>query len=210
MVCVAQKIRGIHDGPPPESGARGRCLQPGQRRGRLCHRLIFRGGSGWPRLQKGWFKTFGLEDFSVGVGGGRRSPQTDMAYADAPQHSAWRRFRRCCWNQRQREMRRTQQKMVVAAWCSTAVAPPTVVVGGEGGDQASDGGRAELGDGVDATGGAGEGAIDPSGLPPMVRCGWEGGDQSGIERWAKLGNGVAAPVVAGEGAINPAELPLML
>jgi len=23
IVCVAQKTRGIHDGPPPESGARG-------------------------------------------------------------------------------------------------------------------------------------------------------------------------------------------
>ena len=107
-------------------------------------------------------------------------------------------------------MRRTQQKMVVAARCSVTVAPPTVVVAGEGGDQAGDEWRAELGDGVDTTGGAGEGAIDPSGLPPMVRCGWEGGDRAGIEQWAELGNGVATHVVADEGTINPAELPLML
>ena len=90
--------------------------------------------------------------------------------------------------------------------CSAAVAPPPVVVGGEGGDRAGNEGRAELGGGVDAPGGVGEGAIDLSGPPPMGRCGREGGVRAGIEQWAELGNGVAAPVVAGKGAINPAKL----
>ena len=84
------------------------------------------------------------------------------------------------------------------------------MLGGDGEDRAGNEGRAELGDGIVAPGGAGKGAIDRSGLPPMVPCGREGEDRAGIERWAELSNGVAAPVVAGKGAINPAELLLML
>jgi hypothetical protein len=119
-VCVAQKQRGIHSAPPPESGAWGRCLQPGRQHFRVGRLALFRGGSGWPRLRKGWFDTFGSEGLSVGVGGGRRSPRTDMAYADAPRHSDCRRrrFWRCkyCWaNQQSSQMRRFQHWSVVAA-----------------------------------------------------------------------------------------------
>ena len=184
-VCVAQKQRGIHSAPPPESGARGRCLRPGRRRLRVGHLALFRGGSGWPRLRKGWFDTFGSEGLMVGVGGGRRVTPTNLAYVDAPRHSAWRRrrrsFDRACWsNQRRSQRRRFQHWRTVAARCSARLAPPLLNNGGEGGDEdcthcgdvlvftkrAGRGVNAMPVDGLFTSWFKGEGAIGP-GLPPI-------------------------------------------
>ncbi len=55
-----------------------------------------------------------------------------------------------------------------------AALPPIVGRGWVGEDQVSKKGRVKLGNGVDASVVASEGAIDPLGIPPMVRCGWEG------------------------------------
>jgi hypothetical protein len=173
-----------------------------------------------------------LEVLLVGVGGGRRSPRTDTAYADALQHSncRWRRFWRCraCWaNQRSSQMRRFQHWIVVVArrcrvcharyrrmecrqyqhWSLRATALTVSITHGFA---STNPGRLDTVNAKRCSLHSKARHAAKAALPPIVGRGWVGEDQVGKKGQAELGNGVATSVVAGKGAINPLGIPPMV